>query len=257
VTPLDAAFLAAGAEGAPGSARARFYALLVETPLCAPVEPGPEDAALRPLVFDLSAGRVALAFDDDARMAAFFGAPVEYVSLPGRALVAALAGAGLGLGLNLGDAPSATLLDADAVAWIAREMGGGVEADAVAGPVAVRPPAGAPAALLETLAGRVAALAGLVAEAWLVRLARAAEPAALTLAILPAPAAARAAEGLAAELGRLAQPFAPEGEAVATAVLREDHALLPACRTHGIGLHPGPRPEPDPPRPRDAPPRLR
>jgi hypothetical protein len=257
VTPLDAAFLAAEAEGAPESARARFYALLVETTLCAPVDAAPEDAPLRPLVFDLSAGRVGLAFDDDARMAAFFGEPVEYVAMPGRALVAALAGAGLGLGLNLGDAPSATLLDADAVAWIAREMGGGVEADAVAGPVAVLPPAGASAALLETLAGRVAALAGLVAEAWLVRLSTGGAPAALTLAILPAPAAARGAEGLAAELGRLAQPFAPEGEAVATAALREDHPLLAACRAQGVGLHPGPRPEADTPRPTAAPPRLR
>jgi hypothetical protein len=257
VTPLDVAFRAAEADGAPADARARFYALLMETSLCAPVEPAPEDAAPKPMVFALAEGPVALGFDDDARMAGFFGAPVEYVALPGRALVAALAEAGLGLGLNLGEAPSATLLDAATVRWLAAEMAAAPQAETMAGPLTVAPPAGAEAPLLAALAERLAAFPAMVAEAWLVRLAAGVGPARLTLLLLPSPGAARAAEGIAGALARAAEPFAPPGETVAVAPLAEGHPLLGPARARGVGLHPGPAPEPESPPPPAGPPRLR
>jgi hypothetical protein len=251
MTPLDAAHAAAEVPGAEESARLRFYALLLETTLCVPVEAGPEDAPIRPRVFRLESGPVALAFDDDGRMAAFFGGPTDYVSLTGRALAAAAAEAGLGFGLNL-DAPSATLLSAEAVAWLADEMGGGAEAADLSGPVRVAPPAGADAPLLAALAERLASLPGMVAEAWLVRLERK-EAAELALLVLPAPAARRAGEGIAALLGRVA---AASGSApLAVGLLDEGHALLAPARARGVGVHPGPAPEPVA-KPA-APPRLR
>ncbi|TVQ56547.1 MAG: SseB family protein [Rhodobacteraceae bacterium] len=252
MTPLDAAHAAAEAPGAPESARLRFYALLLETTLCVPVEPGPEDAALRPRVFPLEAGPVALAFDDDGRMAGFFGGPTDYVSLTGRALAAAAAGAGVGLGLNL-DAPSATLLPAEAVAWLAAEMGGGAEAADLSGPVTVAAPTGIDGALLAALAERLAGLPGMVAEAWLVRLERP-EASELALLLLPAPAARRAGEGLAALLGRVAA--AAGAASVAVGLLDDGHALLGPARAKGVGLHPGPAPEAPAAKPA-GPPRLR
>jgi hypothetical protein len=257
-TPLDRAHAAAEAAGAPEAARLRFYALLAETPLCAPVEPAPEGAPLKPMVFEVEGGPLALGFDDDGRMADFFGEPTEYVRIEGRALLAALAGAGLGLGLNLG-APSGTTLDAATVAWLSAEMGGAVEAAEVAGPVTVAPPAGAERGLLAALAARVAEMPGMVAEAWLVTLGRPAG-AGLAVLVLPGPTAARAAEGVAAALGRAAAAYAPDGAPVEIALLAEGRPLLAAARAQGAALHPvaAPAPPPDaaPPRPA-TPPKLR
>lgn len=258
MTPLDRAHLAAEAPGAAPDARARFYALLMESALFCPVADAAEGAALKPLTFALEAGPVALAFDDDARMAAFFEAPTEYVTLPGRALAAALAEAGLGLGLNLGDAPSATLLDAATVAWLAAEMGGGVEAAALAGALTVGPPLGAEPGLCAALTGRLAGFPGMVAEAWLVRLGADGAAARLTLLFLPASAFARGAGALAGELGRAAQPYAPPGEEVATGALTEGHPLLRPARAQGLKLWPAPdAPETPAPQRPPAPPRLR
>jgi len=262
MTPLDRAFAAAEAPGAAPGARARFYALLLESALFCPVADDAADAAegaaLKPLTFALEAGPVALAFDDDARMAAFFDAPTEYVTLPGRALAAALAGAGLGLGLNLGDAPSATLLDPATVAWLAAEMGGGVETAPLAGALSVGPPRGAEPGLCAALAGRLSAFPGMVAEAWLVRLGAEGAEARLTLLFLPASAFTRGAEALAGELGRAAQPYAPPGEEVATGALTEGHPLLRPARAQGLRLWPAPdAPETPAPQRPAAPPRLR
>jgi len=256
-TPLDRAARAAADPGAPADAQARVYALLLETALCVPVCPAGPDDAIRPQVFALSEGDAALAFDDDARMAAFFEGPTEYVALPGRALAALLADAGLGLGLNLGDAPSAMLLEAATMRWLAAQMGGALRADAAAA-ATVAPPRRADPALAAALAGRLAAFPGMVAEAWLVRLEGGDEPG-LTAALRLSPTAARApealAEALAAELGRAAAPFAPSGETVAIAALETTSPLLAAARRLGAPLHAPPdapaRPAaaPAPPRP--------
>lgn len=254
-TPLDRAARAAAATDAPADAQARFYALLLETGLCVPVRPAGPDDAIRPQVFALSEGDAALAFDDDARMAAFFEGPTEYVALSGRALASLLADAGLGLGLNLGDGPSAMLLEAATVRWLAAEMGGALRADAAAA-ATVAPPRGAEPALAAALAERLASFPGMIAEAWLVRLEGGAEPG-LTVALRLAPTAARATEALAAALGRAAAPFAPAGETVAVTALEETAPLLAAARRLGAPLHAPPAPDaparpaaaPKPPRP--------
>jgi hypothetical protein len=257
-TPLDRAHAAAHAPGAPEAAMARFWALMVETALHVPVTPAPEDAPLAPLVFPLETGPVALAFDDDARMAAFFEAPTDYVTLTGRSLVAALAEAGLGLGLNLGDAPSATLLDGDTVRWIAAEMGGEVEALDLTGALTVAPPVAAPRALAVALAERVAAMPGLIAEAWLVALTPDGAAPSLALLIRPAQAARRAVAGLVTVLGRAAAVHGAEAGPVAVGVVEEGHPLLPAARAHGRALHAPPEAAAAPAAPRPAaPPRLR
>lgn len=250
---------AAPDEAAGERARRRFYALLLETPLFTPIhEPGAEDAPLRPLVFEPSGGPVALGFDRDARLAAFFGRPTPFATLPGRALVAALAERGLGLGLNLGDAPSATVLDAAAIRWLA-EQGGArlVEAEAEAGLVA-RAPAGAPEPLAAALAGGAEEMTGLLAELWLIRLARAGEARGRLVAVArAAPAARRAGPGVATRLGALAAPFAAEDDPLDVALAEEGEALLVAARAAGAPLHPPPAPpQAPPPAAPEGPPRF-
>ncbi len=241
--PLDRAHLAAEAPTAAPDARARFYALLLESALFCPVAAAADDDALKPLVFTLESGPVALAFDDDVRMAGFFDAPTDYVTLPGRSLAAALAQAGLGLGLNLGDAPSATLLDAATVAWLAAEMGGDVEAADLTGALSVTPPRGAERGLLAALTERLSAFPGMIAEAHLARLGTDEAPGRLTLLILPGAAFARGGEALAAVLGRAAQAYAPQGEDVAVGVLTPEHPLLRPARAQGVTLWPAPEVE--------------
>lgn len=257
-TPLDRAHDAAMRPGAPDDAMARFYALLLETTILTPVRPAPEDAPIAPLVFDLEDGPVALGFDDEARMTGFLEGPTEYVALAGRSLIAALAEARLGLGLNLGDAPSATLLDAATVRWIAAEMGGEVEATDLTGTVALGAPHAPPRALLVALAERVAQMPGLVAEAWLVTLGSGDARAGLCLLILPGALAARAVPGIVSVLGRAAAVHGAEAGTVQVGVLQEGHPLLPAARSHGLALHaPDEAARPQATRPVGAPPRLR
>lgn len=251
LTALDHAHAAADDSD---EARARFYALLLETPLCVPVEPQPEGTALKPVVFALEDGPVALGFDDDARMAAFFEAPTDYVTLPGRALAALLAEAGLGLGLNLGDAPSASLLDAALLRWLAAEMGGELDAAELDGPLTVAAPAGATPGLLAALAERLAAFPGMAAGAWMVRVGADGAAGRLAVLLLPADAAVRGAQALAAELGRAAAPHAPTGEDVTVGVLTRAHPLLDPARRLGVDLltapkAPRPTPAPTAPRP--------
>lgn len=259
-TPLDHAIAAAEAPDAPEAARARMLALLMETSLCAPVagenaaEASVEDGPAL-LTFPLSEGPVALGFDGDARLAAFFGAPTAYVALPGRALAAMLADAGLGLAVNLPpEGEGGAVLPAGALAWAAETFAAPAEGADLSGAVEIGPPVGAPGALAAALSARVAEMGALVAGAWLARLGPPGVRGDLAVLILPAPAARRAGAALAAGLAPLAEALAPEDETVAVGALEEGHPLLGPVRAHGLDL----RPQASPARPREAaPPRLR
>lgn len=262
-TPLDAAWTAAEAPGAHPQARARFYALLLETTLRLPVENAEADP-LKPMVFPLSDGDAALAFDDEARMAAFFDAPVEYVEVSGRALARLAAEAGLALGLNLGDAPSATLLGAPTVRWLADEAAVATAAAEARGAVTVAPPGAVDPGLPAALAGRLAGLPGFATEAWLVRLTvEDAAPAPAALVALT-PAAGRGAEGVAAALAAAAAPHIDGDAPLQVSMLAAEHPAMAAARRVGIALHAPPERPPErqsaPPaagRAPAAPPKLR
>ena len=149
------------------AARALILRRLADTELHAALvaEPAGDRADLR--IFDLPTGAVALASDDAAELAAFLGGPVAHLTLPGRALAAALAGEGRGLLVNPGR-PSEMLLDAAALDWLSQALAVAPEA-AQAAPrrlTAPRPDAVAP--LAEPLALRLGDMAGLIAGAALV-----------------------------------------------------------------------------------------
>lgn len=233
-TMLDAAFLRAEASGDDADLR-RFYGMLAETTLCAPVEPESGDT-LKPVVFPLESGPTALAFDTESRLAAFFGAATEYVEIPGRDLIASLASQGLALGLNMGVAPASTLLPNAALTWIAEEGGATVEEAEPSANVEVFSPTGAPAALLAALAERVAAHPGLIEEAWLARL-RDDAGARLVVVLVAGVAARRAETAMAAELARIATLYAAEGEPVEVAPTAKGSPLHLAAEARGAPLH--------------------
>lgn len=158
-----------GMEDAPDSAAARlaFYDRLADAELWLLLAREPQNDAIEPALFDLEEGRVALVFDREERLSAFAEAPAPYAALPGRVVARMLAGEGLGLGLNLGVAPSAYLMPAAAVAWLAGALDHAPE-PVVAAPAAYRSPADVPAALLAALEAKLARLAGAATRAHLV-----------------------------------------------------------------------------------------
>lgn len=120
MSDLDRAHDAMAAAPDDALPRLRFYEALAgaELTLLLAGEPAP-GADPVPALFDTGDGRFALAFDSDERLASFAEGPAAYAALPGRALLGMISGQGIGLGLNLGVAPSAFLMPAGAVDWLA------------------------------------------------------------------------------------------------------------------------------------------
>ena len=166
-TPLDRAFAAQAETPADDGLRLRFHERVLDAELMMPLATGTTGDHLAPRVFDLSDGRYALAFDRDERLADFLGAPTPFAALSGRRLAALLAGRSVGLALNLG-APSATLLPAAAVDWLAA-MAAGTPAVRSTRLGSVSPPGTVPPALAAALGPKLAAMAPVIDAAWLVR----------------------------------------------------------------------------------------
>ena len=229
MTPLDQAHRAMAAAPDDDGARLGYYEALAATELILMLEaePGPK-ATLQPALFETEAGRLALAFDGEDRLAGFTGTPTPYAALPGRALVAMLAGQGLGLGVDL-SAPSAFLMPADAVDWLAATLA------TVPAPVTDRPAALAapdlPAALVRSLDRRFAAAAGLARSAVLAGVTWADGRRGHLLAVVdPAPGAEAA---LAAALGEAVTFSGIAAGAIDIAFLAAGDPLLPHLARSG------------------------
>lgn len=258
-TRLDEAHAAmAAAPGEEGAARA-FYAELAAAELFVLLEKEAAGEAISPRTLRVEGADCVLAFDREERLARFAGGPAPYAALSGRALARMLAGQGLGLALNF-EAPSAILLPAEAVAWLAETLGHGPD-ETEARPRAVHPPGRLPESLLAALDARLAGAAGLAACAWLVRAEYADGGTGHLLAVIDAlPGAAPALARTVAELWGFADADAgaldvaffasadPVAERLARVGLRFD---LP--RPEPRAQVPGAAPGMDP----DTPPRLR
>ena len=166
MTPIDAAHAAMEAAPEDDAARLRFYERLAEGELFLLLDAPATGEALTPRILDLSTGPLVAAFDTEERLAAFAGAEADYAALPGRRLAGMLAGQGVGLGLNLGVAPSAIVLPAEAMDWLADTLDQG-PAEVDARIETLSPPKGVPEALLASLDRKLARAAGLAASAWL------------------------------------------------------------------------------------------
>ena len=201
-TPLDAAFRAQIEAPDNEAARLRFCERLLDAELILLLEEEPEDERLRPRVFDLEEGAFVLAFDRDDRLAAFVDAAVPFAALPGRRLIGMMAGRGIGLGLNLGEAPSATLLPAGAIDWMADLAAGTPPPEQAAAPREISAPRVAPG-LVAALDPKLAAMAAVIGAAYLVTARCAGGEERPMLALVGVPEAAR--PGVAAALAEAAR----------------------------------------------------
>lgn len=242
-TAIDRAFL--GMEAAPGdeTARARFHERVLDAELWLLLETEPEsDDRLSPAIFEVAEGRFVLAFDADERLAAFLDAPAPFAALTGRRLVAMIAGHGLGIGLNLGAAPSATLLPAETVGWLAA-MAEAVPDTVEETPRRIGAPRGAGAELIAALDGKLAAMAGVIGAAHLVTADYADGRSTPLLLLAGVPEAARA--GVAAAIAETAR-LSGGGAALDLAFPEEGAPALAAARRHGLTFElPEPAPAPE------------
>lgn len=167
-TPLDTAHAAMDAAPEDDRARLRFYDRLAEAELVLLLDAEASGDRIEPTLFDTGDGRFVLAFDLEERMGAFIGGPAPYAALSGRALAAMLAGQGIGIALNPDVAPSAILIPAAAVDWLADTLGRR-PAEITARPTEIARPDGLPDALLQALEAKLALAAGLASAAVLAR----------------------------------------------------------------------------------------
>lgn len=166
MTPLDAAHAAMEAAPEDDAARLAFYGLFAGTELFLMLAEDSEgDDAITPSLFEVEGARFVVAFDREERLTGFTGTITPYAALPGRALAAMMAGQGIGIAFNA-DLPSAVLIPAEAVDWLALTLSGAPE-QAEARPTGFHPAEGVPDRLFAALDARLAAAAGLARAAWL------------------------------------------------------------------------------------------
>ncbi|MCB1390904.1 MAG: SseB family protein [Rhodobacteraceae bacterium] len=247
------------------AARLAFHAELSRTEVFVLLTSEATGGTLSPRVFDVSDVRAVLAFDSELRLAEFAGEAAAYAALPGRVLVAMLAGSAEGLSLLVNpDAPHAALLPPEALGWLADTLAAPPPDEGQAVPEAFGPPA-LPAALcvplVAALERRLSGTPGLTravlaAVQWQGGarghvLALAGPPDAARAPVARAVAEALALSGL--EAGTLDVVF-PEDRAMA-AIAAAGLALAPApyARPEDQVIAPGANPGLDPTRP----PRLR
>ncbi|NCO86124.1 MAG: SseB family protein [Rhodobacterales bacterium] len=258
-TVLDLAHAAMLAAPGDDQARLAFYERLADGELFLLLEREPEGDAITPQVVTVDGQDHVLAFDREDRLAEFAGRTAAVAGLAGRALAAMLAGQGIGIALNPDVAPSAMLIDAEAVDWLAATLAQG-PVEAQGRPVAVHPPHGLPETVVAALDRKLAMAAGLARAAWLVGVEYEGGARSHMLAFVEALPGAEAA--LAAAVGEALTFSGIEAGVLDVTFLRASDAF--AARLARVGLRfdlpepeapvaPGANPGMDP----DRPPRLR
>lgn len=167
MTEIDRAHAAMEAASGDEGARLRFYERLAGTELFLLLKAEAQGNEVMPEVFEITDASFVLAFDREARLAAFTGTVAPYAALSGRALCDLLAQRSLGLALNPEVAPSSFVLPPEGVAWLAETLRQGP--DEVENAIArVFAPHGIPESLLSQLDSRLATAQGLAEAAYLV-----------------------------------------------------------------------------------------
>lgn len=239
--------------------RLRYYAALADAELCVLLEEEAQGDDISPQVVEAAGEQMVLAFDTEARLAAFADGVAPYAAMPGRILAQLLAEAGLGLALNMGVDEGETLLPPEALVWLTDTLAAGGPGTHDAQIRALDPPGQVPDILLEALGARLTASAGLARVAILARAELQSGERAMVLAIVGAearaePALARAVSEAVTfsgvEAGYLDVVFLPDGHAMAERFARVGMAFeIPTPRPAEVApLAPGMDP--------DKPPRL-
>ncbi len=166
LTDLDSAHGAMTADETDDLARLRFYERLADSELFMLLEGEAEGDQITPALFEVEDQQFVLIFDREERMVEFYGKIAPYAALSGRGMAQMLEGQRIGMALNMGVAPSAMLIPAEAVDWLAQTLG--VAAEEVEGQITeLTAPAGLPETLLEALDRKLATAAGMAVEAYL------------------------------------------------------------------------------------------
>jgi hypothetical protein len=166
-TLLDAVHAAMTDAPDDDAARLRFYERLGDAELFLLLEGEAEGDKVTPQIFDPGTGNIVLIFDRQERLAQFVGGPAPYAALSGRVIAGLLAEQGLGLGLNLDVAPSAFLLDAAGVQWLAQTLDHGP--DQIEAQISeLFAPKGLPDVLISAIDTKLASATGLAQMAYLV-----------------------------------------------------------------------------------------
>lgn len=256
MTPLDAAHAAMQAAPQDDTLRLRFYDRIADAELFVLLEREATET-VAPRLLETDDGPYVLAFDRPDRLTDFTKAISPYIGLSGRALAAMLKGQNIGIGLNLQVAPSAHLLPAAAVDWLADTLGQapGEDEDRIA---AIAPPRALPEALLDALQAKLATAGGFAREAWLATATYGSGGRGTLLAFVDA---ADSAERALAGAVREALVFSGlEAGALDVAFVTAEDAIAAALGRHGVRLD---LPEPQEPRriapgsDPDQPPKLR
>lgn len=166
MTDLDQAHAAMEAAPEDDSARLRFYERLADTELFMLLGEEAAGDQITPALFEIEDRRFALVFDREERLSQFVGRVAPYAGLPGRGLVGMLVGQDIGLALNLDVAPSAMLIPAEAVDWLAATLSHGPD-ETEARLTEVSVPRGLPEIVISGLDRKLAIAAGLARFAYL------------------------------------------------------------------------------------------
>lgn len=121
-TDIDKAHAEMEARPDDDAARLQFFERVADSELFLLLSGDPVGDAITPEIFDIQDAKFALVFDREERLATFVGRAAPYAGVPGRGLVHMLENQGIGLALNLEVAPSAMLIPATAVDWLAETL---------------------------------------------------------------------------------------------------------------------------------------
>ena len=167
LTDLDRAHDAMEADPADDRLRLRFFERLADSELFLLLSEEADGDSITPELFNVGDQHYVLVFDTADRLAEFVGKVAPFAATSGRGLCALLEGQGAGLALNPDVAPSAMLIPADAVDWLARTLAEGPE-ETSAQISEVGAPQDVPQELLLGLDRKLATAGGLARAAYLV-----------------------------------------------------------------------------------------
>jgi hypothetical protein len=231
MTPVDAAHAAMEAAPHDDAARLLFWGAVSEAGLFVMLTEEALEDRITPAEVEVEGARFVLAFDREDRLAEFAGGVAPYAELSGRRLALLLAGQGLGVALNPDVAPSAFLIGADAVDWLAGlEPIGPVEVEASLADLSA--PDDAPEALMTAISRGLALATGMASVAWLAKDRSADTGQRYMLAVVGSRPGSEAA--LAAALSRAV--IFSGSEAVAVDVAFVAAGSLAEARLAGVGI---------------------
>jgi hypothetical protein len=165
-TELDRAHAAMTAAPENDAARVAFYDCFADGQVILLLAEEAGADRVTPAIVEVAGERYTVVFDSEERLAGFAGTVAPYAGLSGRGLAEMLAGQGIGIALNPEVAPSAMLIPAEAVDWLARTLAH-APTEATAQPVEITAPGRLPEALIAALARKLRGAGALAASAWL------------------------------------------------------------------------------------------